>query len=268
MKSQKPVDFDDKESVDRLRFLGEVVLLNIKRENERTIAGTFKNPYSGHAYENTHKGVIPADSVSLRPFHFLIYLSQSGKIYISAQYLGQYGGYTSLQITIRSMLPKYNDIESRTYRAESMDLHEAEAREVRVTLARKPSSITQGNVFQQSSVITFKKSNKDDGFSEEVSKKIFPFFGKPISDVKKVVAAVLNQNDLIDVNDEDIKDCNVVAKINGKMKTIYMIDDGNFATRFPINVALNKDGHPDFDPTKKAMIELLTKEIISKSEDA
>ncbi|MCE4225352.1 hypothetical protein HCU64_16470 [Methylobacterium sp. C25] len=84
MKKQTPIDFRDQKSVDRLRFRSEIILLNIKRENPRTIIGTFKNPYSGHAFENTHKGKIPADSVSLRPFHFLIYLSDEGRIYIAS----------------------------------------------------------------------------------------------------------------------------------------------------------------------------------------
>ncbi|MGU3468790.1 hypothetical protein ACLBXO_28485 [Methylobacterium sp. C33D] len=267
MEDQDPIDFDDQESVDRLRFSSEIILLNLTRENSRTISGTFKNPYSGHAFENTHKGKIPAESVSLRPFHFLLYLSEGGRIYIASQYLGQYGGYIALQNTIQRMLPKYEDIESRTFRSDTLSLKKAEAKEIRVTLSRQSSSIAKYNPFQQDSIVTFKKQSKNDGFETEVSEKIFPYFGRRNADIQKVVADVVNQNELMDVKDTDISDCTIIAKINGRTKTIYMLDDGNFATKFPINVQLDTDGHPDLPQTKNEMIRVLTQGIIAKSEN-
>lgn len=267
IKNQKPIDFNDQQSIDRLRFRSEIIFSNIERVDHRTIVGTFKNSYSGHAYENTHRGKIPAESVSLRPFHFLLYLSNSGRIYIGSQYLGQYGGYTSLQTTIERMLPDYGDIEARTVRSDSFNLNKAEAKEVRVTLSRHSPTIAKNNVFAQSSVLTFKKQAKADGFEEEVSQKIFPHLGRNNSEVQKVIAGVVNQNELIDVRDTDIQDCTIIARVNGKTKTIYLLDEGSFATKFPLNVALNDDGHPDFNQTKKEMLRVLAEEVISKSEN-
>lgn len=267
IKSQKPVDFKDQESIDRLRYATEIIVTYLERKDTRTLIGTFENPYSGHAFKNSHRGKIPAESVSLRPFHFMLYLSESGKIYIVAQYLGLYGGYSALQSTIIKMLPGYEDIEARTYRSDSYNMAKVEAKEVRVTLSRQSDSIAKNNVFTQSSVVTFKKSSKDDGFEGEVSEKLLQHVGKKNADVQRLIADVVNQSDLIDVRDTDIQDCTIIAKVNGKQQTIYMLDDGNFATKFPINVSLNSDGHPDFGQTKAEMLKILSNQIIAKTEN-
>ncbi|MCE4225353.1 hypothetical protein HCU64_16475 [Methylobacterium sp. C25] len=165
------------------------------------------------------------------------------------------------------MLPDYDDIKAHTYRLDSINLSKAEAKEVRITLSRHSSSIAKPNVFSQSSIITFKKHSRDDGFEGEVSQKLLPFFGRTNSDIKRVVAEVVNQNELIAVQDTDIQDCTIIAKVNGSKKTIYMLDSGSFATKFPLNVTLDADGHPDFQETQKEMLRVLGTEIIAKSEN-
>lgn len=57
-----------------------------------SICGLYEAGYWGHEYRNLSVGKITADSLNLRPFFFLLYLSKSGKIYIASQYLGNYGG--------------------------------------------------------------------------------------------------------------------------------------------------------------------------------
>jgi hypothetical protein len=143
----------------------------------------------------------------------------------------------------------------------------AAAKEVKVTIAKKGQSIASSNIFQQSAVIAFKKQNKDDGFEEEVSKRLLAFFGQPLNTIKKAVASILKENELMDVSDEDIQDCTVVASVNGSRKVIYLMESGLFATRFPLDVPLNSNGHPKYDETKQAIIKTLETEIISRSED-
>ncbi len=81
------------------------------------------------------------------------------------------------------------------------------------------------------------------------------------------MASLLKENDLIEVNDEDVQDCKVIALLNGKLKTIHMLDDSNFATRYPLDVQLNSDGHPEYAPLKEKAIALLKREIVALRED-
>lgn len=261
------IDLTDEEQKDLLRFRDVVLLENLKKIDKRTLFGVFKASYWGHEYENTDKGLIPAESISLRPFHFLLYLGSSGKIYLASQYLGQFGGYAGLLKTVAAALPNSESVRSHSFRVDAGHYKDAAAKEVKVTIAKKGQSIASANVFQQSAIIAFKKQSKDDGFEEEVSKRLLSFFGQPIDTIKKAVAAVLKENQLMDVSDEDIQDCTVVASVNGSRKVIYLMETGLFATRFPLDVPLNANGHPKYEETKQAILKTLETEIISRSED-
>jgi hypothetical protein len=261
-------NLNDEEEADRIRFRMDAPLKNVVRVDKRTICGTYSASYWGHAYDNSARGRIPADSISLRPFHFLLYLSDSGRIYIATQYLGQFGGYTALQRTICDLLPQSDEIVANSFRLDSSLYKTAHAKEIRVTFSDRSHSISQGNSLTQGGMVAFRKRSKDDGFEEQVSKRLFPFLGRSKTDVKKAVAALVSESKLLEVTDDDIEDCTVIATVNGRKKTIYMLESGNFATRFPIEVSIDKDGHPNFEPTKHAMIKLLKNEIIARREDA
>lgn len=264
--SRPPIDLSDPKAADRLRFRMDVPLENIEQINPRTIFGNFKASYWGHAYDNTAKGQIPADSIILRPFYFLLYLSDSGRIYVASQYLGQFGGYHGLMRTVLEILGDPPSIQSHSFRIGAGYYKNAVAREVRVTFADHSSSIASANQFGKSGMIVFQKTSKHDGFEDVVKQRLIPVFGQPKSEVRKAVAALANESQLLDVQDNDIEDCAVVALVNGKRKTIELMEGGNFATRFPIDVPLTSDGHPERAAARKAMLELLEAEIISRKE--
>jgi len=58
----------------------------------------------------------------------------------------------------------------------------------------------------------------------------------------------------------------VVATVNGKNRTINVIEAGHFATRFPLEIEDYIKGHPDRAKSKAAMLKLLETQIIEKSE--
>lgn len=263
--SRPPVDILDPEAADRLRYRLDVPLEKVERINTRTVFGNFKASYWGHAYDNTAKGQIPADSISLRPFYFLLYLAENGRIYVGSQYLGQFGGYNGLQRTVCDILGNPQSIESHSFRIGAGYYKDALAREVRVTFSEKPRSIASGNKFGSSGMIVFQRSSKGDDFENIVKKKLLPVFGKPKSEVQKAVAALASESELIDVQDSEIEDCAVIAMVNGKRKTIQLMEGGSFATKFPIDVPLTAHGHPEREPARRAMLELLEAEIISRN---
>jgi hypothetical protein len=138
---------------------------------------------------------------------------------------------------------------------------------VQITYSRKGTSITSANVFGKAGAISFKKKFKDDGFEGDVTQSILAHATKPTREIQKALAELLKANDLIEVNDEDVEDCKIIALVNGKRKTIHMLDETSFATRYPLDVSLNLDGHPEYAPLKAAVIGLLQRQIISTLED-
>lgn len=80
------------------------------------------------------------------------------------------------------------------------------------------------------------------------------------------MADMLAGNEMLAIRDDDIEDCTVVATVNGKNRTINVIEAGHFATRFPLEIAEYIKGHPDRERSKAAMMKLLKEQIISRSE--
>ncbi len=266
LNAKPKIDLTNPTAADRVRYRIEAPIDLVSRHDQKTVTGTFRGAYSGHAYENTAKGLIPANSISLRPFHFLLYLSESGRIYIGSQYLGQFGGYGGLQRTVSDSFANREGIESSSFRLGGAAYKGAVPKEVRVSFADRSGSIAKGNKFGSRGVIVFTKDGNED-FEDKVSKSLFPHLGKPKGDMKKAVADLISESELLGVKDADIEDCTVIAAVNGRKTVINMIESGSFATRFPLDVEVNADGHPEYEPTRIAMIEKLKGEIISRSED-
>ena len=84
--------------------------------------------------------------------------------------------------------------------------------------------------------------------------------------LKRAVADMLTGNELLTIRDDDIEDCTVIATVDGKNRTINVIEAGHFATRFPLEIAEYVKGHPDRAKSKAAMMKLLKDQIISKTE--
>lgn len=240
---------------------------NLELINDRTIFGRFRTSYWGHAFDNTEKGKIGAESMNIRPFFFVLYLSARGKLYIGCQYLGQYGGYQALCRSICRLLDKRGtSLTAHSFRVGASYYKNAIPKEIRVTLARKSSSISSDNKIIRKGYVAFRQERGDTEFAPVVSRRLLSVFDRDAGTIRRAVANLINETELLDVADEDIENCSVVASVDGRRKTLYMFDNDDFATRFPISVPLDADRHPVAAPTKKEIMALLSREIISRSE--
>jgi hypothetical protein len=265
--SLKPLDFQDEKIKDRLRFKNLAPIDRVVSIDERTCAGTYRGSYWGHAYDNTDVGKIPAESISLRPFHFLLYLNESGGIELGSQYIGQFGSYTSLKNTIISFLPDRGYVKALSYRRDAQNIERLEPREVRVTVARKPTRADGDNILSNERIVTFKKGREDAGFESKVKQALYKI--KPGgSGIRAAAAEIMKQNRLMLAEDDQITDVRIFGSVDGKSATIYMIEPGLFASQFPIVVSYDADGHPQFGSAVKAMIEVLESEILAHSAHA
>lgn len=265
--AQPDIDINDEETCERIKASVNAPVEKCEMVDDRTLFGRFRGRYTGHSYENTDVGEIPDSSVSLRPFFFLVYLSESGRIYVGSQYLGQFGGYGKLERTLRLFLPGKDRVVSHTFRHNSTSYAGAKPKEVRVNFSRQPKETTGNTKFGQRGAMTFKPlSSKDETFTDTVSTSILSKLGQSNALLKKAVADMLTANEMLSMRDEDIEDCTVVATVNGKKTTINVIEAGHFATRFPLEIAEYVKGHPDKAKAQAAMLKLLKNQIIARTE--
>lgn len=267
LQSVGKVDLNDDKVKDRVRLKRLVPVEDVTVSGTRLIYGLYRAAYWGHAYENTAVGKIPADSISLRPFYFLLYLSKTGKIFVGVQYLGQFGSYEGLRNTLLRHIPKSKEVVAHSFRSDAAYFESVEPSEVQVRIARKPEDISKKNAFTDGALVTFKKQNRDVGFGAEVKKRLLPALGTSVNAAKKAASEIINDSGLLDVKDEDIVDCTVIGKVDGKRKTIYMISPGMFSTPFFIKPPFNDDGHPDAEPTIAQMKRVLEDRIISVAKE-
>lgn len=258
----------EKDDISRLvRYRLKAPILHVEQFEGRFISGIYKAAYWGHSYDNSKLGKVPADSINLRPFFFMLYLAESGCIYLASQYLGNYGGYTAIKNSVLAALPEGHEVFATSIQHSGGLIANAAAKEVKINYSRKGGSITKPNVFGQTGAIVFKKQAKDDGFEGQVAQQIFAYAQKPAKEIKKALAELLRSNELIEINDEDVEDCKVIAVVNGKTKTIHMLDESSFATRYPVSVELDQDGHPKYEPLKLRVRGLMKTAIIAVAEN-
>lgn len=263
---QEPLDLNDEKHFSAVKFGIVVPFSNTQKVDQRTLFGVFEGAYSGHSFKNSTKGEISAESINQRKFHFVLYYSLSGRIYIGSQYLGNYGDYTGLKNTLISFFDDRKNINAVSFRQDAIDFSKAVAKEVRVSLSDKGKTITSKNLFSEGSIVAVRKRRKDESFPEEVKKSLFPLLKSPIEKRREAIASLLKDS-LIDANDDDIENCTIVASVNGRDRVIYVLGGYNFASRFHLDVPLMKDGHPDYNKTKEAIISILSDDIIQKKED-
>jgi hypothetical protein len=261
-------NLDDEKTKDRVRYRHIALIMQVERPNKRQICGRYQASYWGHSYENSEVGKIPADSINLRPFFFLLYLSETGRIYIASQYLGPFGGYTALKNTILFHLEDNDGIVARSFNLGIPNFSDLKPREIEVNPSRRGKSITKKNVFDRQTVLIFKKMGKDDEFESQVKRQILDKYHMPKSELQAEIFSMLRESQLLDAEDVEIEDCKIVALKNGKTKTFHLFEESSFATKFRVDVAIDKDGHPYYEGVKAAALNLLEEEIISRKEDA
>jgi hypothetical protein len=264
---QESPDLTDEKQFSAVKFGVVVPFSKTQRVDQRTLFGVFEGAYSGHSFKNSAKGEISAESINQRKFHFIIYHSLSGRIYIGCQYLGNYGDYIGLKNTLISFFDERRNINAVSFRQDAIDFSKAVAKEVRVSLSDKGKTITSKNLFSEGSMVAVRKRRKDESFPEEVKKSLFPLLKSPIDKRRQAIASLLKDS-LIDAKDDDIENCTVVASVNGRDRVIYVLGGYNFASRFHLNVPVMADGHPEYTKTKEAILKILSDEIVQKKEDA
>lgn len=268
LSSAKKLDLTDQGILGSVRSKRLAPIDVLERVDSRTICGIFRASSFGHSFDNTIKGNIPANSVNLRPFFFQLYLSQSGRLYIASQYLGLYGGYIQIRNSVLGALSNTSYITSNSFNLAHLDLQNTEIREIQFEFSRKGASSSSGNVFGKYGSLSLKVRDNDEVFEKTIRSKLlskYPF--SKAADVRRALSDLLEKDDLVELNDEDIDACRILVRSNKKDRYIHLIAGMDFASRFPIDVAKKKNGHPVYEPLKAKITHLLKTQILAKKED-
>ena len=267
LKALKRCDFNDEEIRNKIRNRRLAPIQRVEDIEDNYICGTYKGSYWGHAYENDRLGLIPWDSINLRPFFFILYKSKSGKIYIGSQYLGNFGGYSAIKATIVSAMENSSEITAHSFNVGNVGIGDAKPKSVEIQYSKNGRSITSRNSIGKSLVLTIKKQDRDDDFEEKIQASILSKAGAPRGEMRKILSQFCKENKLLEIEDDEIENCKIVAGLNQSTKTYYLIDGSNFASRFPISIPYQADGHPQYEPLKRKAKEVLKKQILSKKEN-
>lgn len=205
VENQPEPDLDHEATFNQVRNGILVPFKNVQPIDSRTFTGQFRVPYSGHSFVNSEKGKIAAESLNQRDFHFVAYLSDDGKIFIGAQYLGPYGGYETLRWGLARHLPSREGVRSFSFRRDLFDPSEVNAKEVRINVSQKSTDLHHDNSLTSKTVIVLKReSRKDLNFAEAVRRDVIPIFSADAVDRREKLAKVLSDTGLISVDDADI----------------------------------------------------------------
>lgn len=263
----KNLDTEEEATSNKIRNRSLAPIKSVEKFDDRYIAGIYEGSYWGHSFDNNKKGKIPADSISFRPFFFLLYFSESGRIYVASQYLGSYGAYGAICSTIMSGLDKRSEVRSVSFSLDKVGLENATPKELVVNFSTRKRSLTGRNNFGTKGMVVFRRDPEDKVFGREVSSKLLSKVHQNPKVVRQAIKALANSNDLMEFDDEDIQDCQVLVTIDGRDRTIHFFDSGLHASKIPIEIAVDVEGHPPYEPLKSEVISLLRDEIIARKED-
>lgn len=265
IENQPYVDMSDPKIRDQVRFASLIPFHKFYRKSERCVFGTFEAPYSGHSFQNSEKGKIPARSINQREFHYCLYLSAAGRLYVGSQYLGNYGSYLDLKFALKKLIPDGNRILDFAIRDDSFSLDDVVPKEIQVDVSNASDEIHKDNVLGRKSAIVLKRQKKGDEFEVAARDRIIPLFKSKAKDRAKKLANTLNDLGLFSVEEGEITDGKMIVEKGRGQQTIYLFEPVNFATKYNLDVGLNSDGHPVVEPIRKAMFEILRNKILKKT---
>lgn len=264
IESQPLIDVSDEETK-RLVRMGKIVPFSkFKRENSQLAFAKFEAAYSGHSFKNSDFGKIERDSVNQREFNCLLYLTKTGRLVVGAQYLGNFGSYYDLRNGITRFLRKGSQVIDHSFRDDSLSVDDAKPKEIQIEVTKPATSLHADNVLANRRAIVLKRSRKGDDWEEAAKSKIWPIFQSKHENRAEKLAKTLNEIGLWSVENDELVNGKIVLDVGKGQKTVYLFEPFNFATRFPLDVPLNKDGHPKTKPVREAMAHVLKENVIKK----
>src|SRR4028118_1334041 len=116
LRDVNPLDDTNDRIIAAIKSGQTVPFINYEEPARGLHFGDFEGAYYGQKYRNNRLGVIDADSLNLRAFHYLVTRMRDGKILIGTSYHGQFGDYEGLKSCLSYQLVGDFRVVSKTLR--------------------------------------------------------------------------------------------------------------------------------------------------------
>jgi hypothetical protein len=223
--------------------------------------GRFDGAYYGQQFRNNLLGVISADSLNLRHFFYLITRLRDGKILVGVTYHGQFGDYEGMSSCLMHLLRGNYAIKSRTLRSLAAEIGNGVPVEFKLTYRKANDRPERSNLFSRSGVIAIKSTEFGDDFADQVGDVARQVHGD-IGRRKQILSQIVNNGELLELDDDDIIGCTAIVRENGRNRTIYLLGENNFATKFALVVEVDGNGVPRQNQVKDEMVRIMREKIM------
>ena len=257
----EPINVRDPEVIRRIKLGTDLPFSNFQEPDLGLYFGNFEGAYYGQKYRNNVHGEISADSLNLRPFNYLVTLLRDGTILVGVTYNGQFGDYDGIRKCFSYILRGNHIVSSRTIRNLATELGEGEPVSIKVTYRRSGGRPERRSLFNRTFDIGIRNSEFGEGFDDYV-RDIANRARGDVEARRRIISEIVNESEMIQVEDSDVVGCTAIVRENKRTRTVYILGENNFATKFPLNVNVNADGVPDYDQVRDQAIQVMRQHVI------
>lgn len=256
-----PLDDTDDDVISSIKS-GNDLPFNHYEEVERGLHfGDFEGAYYGQKYRNNRLGIIDAESLNLRGFHYLITRLRDGKILIGTTYHGQFGDYDGLRKCLSAILAGNHRVASKTLMNASNEIGDGRPVSIKLIYRKRSDRAERKPLFGGSGVVAVTSSDFGEDFERNVGDIANEVRGT-VEQKKRALARIVNQSELISLDEDEIIGCSAVIRRDGRQTTVYLLGENNQSTKFGISVGIDREGIAERTQVKSEMIRIMRERII------
>ena len=256
-----PLNERDPEVIQAIKAGKDLPFSGYERPEEWLHFGNFDAAYYGQQYRNNMLGIISADSLNLRPFNYLITRLGDGKILVGVTYNGQFGDYDGIKKCLTHILGGNYKVGSRTIKVTADEIGNGVPVELNLHYKKTNDRPEHRGVFDSVGVIAITRSEYGADFDQQIANIAGRVRGG-VRERKKILADIIGEGSLLALDDEEIVGCTAIIRDGRRKRTIYLLGENNFATKFSLNVQVNADGIPNRVHVRDEMIRVMRERVM------
>jgi len=261
LRDTRPLDDTDEKVVAAIK-IGRDIPFNFFEEVEAGLYfGNFEGAYYGQRYRNNRLGTVDADSLNLRGFHYLVTRLRDGKILIGTTYHGAFGDYEGLKNCLSHILSGNYKISSKTLTNTSSEIGAGRPISVKLIYRKRSDRAERRPIFGSSGVLAVSSAEYGDDFQGRVN-DIAERVQGTVDQRKKALASIVRQSELLSLDEDEIIGCSAVIREEAGQRTIYLLGENNFSTKFGITAEIDGDGIADQDQVRDQMVKVMREKIL------
>lgn len=261
LRDTAPLDDADDEVVRQIKLGTNMNFLRFIELEPGVYFGDFEGAYYGQRIRNNILGDIDPDSLNSRRFHYIIARLRDGKILVGVTYHGNFGDFDGLRSCLSYHLQGNYRVASKTLRNISTEIGEGHPVSLKLTYRKAADRPEHRPLFGTSGEIAIKKADFGADFEERVVAGVRQVRGTD-RDRKRVLAEIVAQGDMLELDADDIIGCSAVVRQDKKYRTVYFLGENPNSTRFPLNLAVGIHGDADHQQVAAEMRRIMRESIV------